>query len=294
MKTILFLLLLGLINNAYSQDLEVSVLPINKNSGTSSNLFKLKLLNNSKHPVGIICSWSFLKHTEKDTLSLGIGEWYNGDGVNYYYGINGSVRDGHTSAPTPMHLIILSPQNYLSTNIKLTDLENYYGKTIYYQVGYTSELSSEEIIKYSDKSHWYFGSFDKNFKTRDILLYDSYGNSDQSKSLSISDSCSAIMKQNSYFWIKDSLANNGFRACNFQDFLKCKIDDLTPEYLMLKLGKPNKIRETNHGTQYEYYYFDDRALPENEASRPGACGYILFAFSKENKFIEVVEGVIDY
>jgi hypothetical protein len=35
-------------------------------------------------------------------------------------------------------------------------------------------------------------------------------------------------------------------------------------------------------------------MPENESSRPGACGYILFAFTKENKFIEVGESHIDY
>jgi hypothetical protein len=274
MKTILFLLLIGFINKGYCQDLEVSVLPINKSSTTYPNLFKVKILNNSLQPIAIKCSWHFLKYSETDTLSLAIGEWDSNDNVNFYYGIHGSKWDGNHCEPDPGHLIIINPQNYILTNVSLTDLSKHSGKSIYFSVYYTSSLSSEEIIKFSGKTKLIFGVI--------------------SKYLSNSDSCSAIIDRVSYFWIKDSLANNGFRALSFQDFLKCKLDNLTPEYLMLKLGKPNKIQKTNHGIQYEYYYFDDRALPENEGSRPGACGYILFSFSKENKFIEVGEGQICY
>lgn len=153
-----------------------------------------------------------------------------------------------------------------------------------------SKLSTEEILNSSDKTRLFFGIISKEFQVRNIKI----DNSKDSNHLRITDSCSAIMNRISYFWIKDSLANNGFRALNFQDFLTCKVDNLTPEYLMLRLGKPNKIRETSHGIQYEYYYYDDHAMPENDTNRPGACGYILFSFSKKNKFIEVGEGVIDY
>lgn len=110
----------------------------------------------------------------------------------------------------------------------------------------------------------------------------------------LSDSCSNVLSLVSYYWKLDSLANNGFRLYAYERLLNCKIDTLTVTFLLDKLGKPNKIRESNIGIDYVYYYYDSMKMPKENGS-PFECGYIYFMFRKDrNYLISIGDGVLDY
>ncbi|RZK03031.1 MAG: hypothetical protein EOO46_18155 [Flavobacterium sp.] len=104
---------------------------------------------------------------------------------------------------------------------------------------------------------------------------------------------SKIINQLSYYWKLDSIAGNGFRLSTYNQVLKSKLDHVSKDFLVEKLGKPNQLRTTNHGTEYVYYYFDIKAMPKNY-NAPLACWYIAFHFKvNENFASEIVEGDID-
>jgi hypothetical protein len=110
----------------------------------------------------------------------------------------------------------------------------------------------------------------------------------------LSDSCSNVCKLVSYFWKLDSLANNGFRLYSYDRLLNCKVDKVSVDYLIMELGKPNEVRNTNQGIQYVYYYFDSKRMPK-EYGNPFECGYIYFMFNNKTKILETIgDGVIDY
>jgi len=136
----------------------------------------------------------------------------------------------------------------------------------------------------------------KTMKTILILLFVGfcmYGYSQNSKS-NLSDSCSNIFNIVSYYWKLDSLANNGFRLYAYDRLLNCKNDSLTVVFLVDRLGKPNRIRTTNKGTEYLYYYYDSKAMPEAK-NISFECGYVYFLFDGErNQLTSVGKGIIDY
>ena len=102
-----------------------------------------------------------------------------------------------------------------------------------------------------------------------------------------------IINQLSYYWKLDSLAGNGFRLYTYNQLLKSKLDQVSKTFLVEKLGKPNQLRNTNHGEEYVYYYFDIKAMPKNYDA-PLACWYIAFHFkTSESLASEIVEGDID-
>jgi len=122
-----------------------------------------------------------------------------------------------------------------------------------------------------------------------LILHQSYG---QAKKLNLSDSTSNIIDKLSYFWIKDSLANNGFRLYSYERILKSKIDDVSVSELLNKLGKPNRIQEHNKGIDYWYYYYDEKAMPN--VKHPFECGTIHFTYSKSGKLVSIGQTVLDY
>jgi len=106
--------------------------------------------------------------------------------------------------------------------------------------------------------------------------------------------CSNVINTVSYYWRVDSLANNGFRLYAYRDLLKSKIDKVTRTFLQEKLGKPNKVTRTNHGTEYLYYYYDSKEMPK-EFGNPFEIGYISFRFGEYDKYLTAMsEGVFDY
>src|SRR5690349_20571841 len=111
----------------------------------------------------------------------------------------------------------------------------------------------------------------------------------------LSDSCSNVFNLVSYFWKKDSLANNGFRLYSYDSLLTCKVDKLSVDYMFNKLGKPNEVWNTNQGIQYVYYYFDSKKMPKEEYGEPMDCLYIYFMFNSKTKcLIGIGDGVMDY
>jgi hypothetical protein len=116
----------------------------------------------------------------------------------------------------------------------------------------------------------------------------------QTKKMNLSDSTSNIINILSYFWIKDSLANNGFRLYSYNHILKSKKDNVTLELLKEKLGKPNDVKITNKGTEYIYFVFDSKAMPANYG-KPFECIAIYFMFQQNNNILsEIGEIVFDY
>ena len=104
---------------------------------------------------------------------------------------------------------------------------------------------------------------------------------------------SKVIHQISYYWRIDSLAGNGFRLYSVNELLKSKLDNVSKDFLIEQLGKPNELRKTNHGTEYVYYFFDIEAMPKGYDA-PLACWYIAFRFKmNENNALEIVEGDID-
>jgi hypothetical protein len=103
---------------------------------------------------------------------------------------------------------------------------------------------------------------------------------------------SKLVSQLSYYWKLDSLAGNGFRLYTYNQLLKSKLDKVSKTFLVEKFGKPNQVRNTNHGTEYVYYYFDIKAMPK-DYDAPLACWYIAFHFKTNDFASEIVEGDID-
>lgn len=102
-----------------------------------------------------------------------------------------------------------------------------------------------------------------------------------------------IINRISYYRKLDSLAGNGFRLYTYDQLLKSKLDNVSKKFLVERLSKPNQLRNTNHGTEYVYYYFDIKAMPK-DYDAPLACWYIAFQFrTQENYASELVEGDMD-
>jgi hypothetical protein len=97
----------------------------------------------------------------------------------------------------------------------------------------------------------------------------------------------------SYYWKLDSLANNGFRLYTYNRLIKSKYGKVYADDLLSKLGKPNKIRETNKGIEYLYYCFDKKTMPK-DYDAPLACWYISFKFENDNHTLSSIqEGDMD-
>jgi hypothetical protein len=110
----------------------------------------------------------------------------------------------------------------------------------------------------------------------------------------LSSSTSNTLRIVSYFWKLDSFANNGFRLYAYDRVLASKIDTVSINYLIDKLGKPNQISNTNQGVIYVYYYLDSAKMPK-KFGKPFECGYIDFMFDEKTKLLtSMSKGVMDY
>jgi len=116
----------------------------------------------------------------------------------------------------------------------------------------------------------------------------------QGKKPDFSDSCSNMINILSYYWKLDSLGSNGFRLYTYDRLLKCKLNDVMDTVILSKLGRPNNIRLTNLGTQYVYYYYDEKSIPPKRA-HAFECGYIFFLIdTKTKRLLFIDQGVLDY
>jgi hypothetical protein len=103
----------------------------------------------------------------------------------------------------------------------------------------------------------------------------------------------SVIESLSHNWRLDSLAGNGFRLNSVKELFNSKLDSVSKDFLLDKLGKPNQLRTTNHGAEYVYYYFDIKAMRKNY-NIPAACAYIAFKFKTNEKYVsQMVEGDID-
>lgn len=94
-------------------------------------------------------------------------------------------------------------------------------------------------------------------------------------------------------WKHDSLTKLGLRQKNAARVLRSKLDSVTKFDLLTNWGRPNEIRNTNHGQELVYYYFDYRVMPKGHDA-PLACWYIAFLFpAKSNLATELRDGDID-
>jgi hypothetical protein len=99
-----------------------------------------------------------------------------------------------------------------------------------------------------------------------------------------SDSCRYVLNEVSYFWKLDSLANNGFRLYSHEKLLQCKINNITPEEIFDKLGRPDIVRKSSKGIEYIYYYYNGDLFKK----MPGMSWeqlYLCFDFYNGSKYL---------
>ena len=83
------------------------------------------------------------------------------------------------------------------------------------------------------------------------------------------------------------------RSENAKFILGCKQSNLSREYILQTLGKPNEIRDVYKGTQVLYYYYDARTLSKGQDG-PFACLYVYFHFPEgQNVASAIDEGDTD-
>ena len=131
-------------SNTWSQ-VELSVTKLD------SNIFSIKVFNSLTTPIGIRCSPTISKVSEKDTLQLKIPEWYNGNGQDYYYDLDFTSKDLSTSEGSLYSLCILSSQSYLITNICLVDYSIYKKKMLHFGINFKTSLTGEDFRYFSTK-----------------------------------------------------------------------------------------------------------------------------------------------
>ena len=76
--------------------------------------------------------------------------------------------------------------------------------------------------------------------------------------------CSRVLRDLSYFWKLDSLANNGFREANRKKLMACASDTISKDFLLKQLGTPNKLWVNNHVIEYVYFYHDYNAIQKDQ------------------------------
>lgn len=153
---------------SFSQDLHVNLKKIHASADSSD--YSLAVFNNLSKPIGIKVSAYFWKFSNVDTLPIAIGEYSNTNGKDYYFGIDRSVRDGQGSEPGPYHLFILNPQTYLLTNLRLTDLNNYQNKSVWFRLSYLDSLTGKDSVHLGRTDINLTRDFNRPFKDRNIRL----------------------------------------------------------------------------------------------------------------------------
>ncbi|MBL0269179.1 MAG: hypothetical protein IPP99_11085 [Chitinophagaceae bacterium] len=107
------------------------------------------------------------------------------------------------------------------------------------------------------------------------------------------DSCLLRLSSVSFFWKKDSVAQNGYRLSVYKGLLSCNYSNMTSTILFEKLGQPNRISQHSKGVGWLYYYYDGKMLPVDSGLAPER-GYIIFNFDLKSKYLlNVGEGHFD-
>ena len=106
----------------------------------------------------------------------------------------------------------------------------------------------------------------------------------QEKKVVISDTCSTVLRDVSYFWQLDSLGTNGFRLYAYEGLLKCRLSRLTLPILLDMLGKPNFVRKANDASYYCYNYYDGRLLPR-EAGYTREVLFLSFRYDSDKPYL---------
>ncbi len=109
----------------------------------------------------------------------------------------------------------------------------------------------------------------------------------QQKAITTVDSCLLSLSSVSFFWKKDSLAQNGYRLSVYKSLLSCKYSNITSTILFEKLGQPNRIFQHSQDVDWLYYYYDGKSLPEDSGLAPER-GYIIFNFDYKSKYLLTV------
>ena len=105
--------------------------------------------------------------------------------------------------------------------------------------------------------------------------------------------CTEIISQLSYFWQLDSLANNGFRIYALRSLLTCVLAPVNREYLLMKFGQPNRIRENNETVSYIYYCFSSKNMPPEYKGLFDEL-YVSFTFNKKgNNLISIKHDIFN-
>lgn len=98
--------------------------------------------------------------------------------------------------------------------------------------------------------------------------------------------CSLVLKELSYFWKSDSLANNGFRYNTYKRILDSKLDTISVDSLIMYLGNPNKITHSTTTKFYTFYFLDFNKMPKEK--RGNNVYYIVFDKKNDEKYFSKV------
>ncbi|RYG43685.1 MAG: hypothetical protein EOO01_20910 [Chitinophagaceae bacterium] len=79
----------------------------------------------------------------------------------------------------------------------------------------------------------------------------------------------------SYFWKKDSLGTNGFRAVISENISEVKVDSLPQEFVLRKLGPPTTIVELPQYFVYKYIVIGEVSI---DSSWRGSKDLVFMAF----------------
>jgi len=157
------LLVVFFVKVCFSQ--EVSVGPASSDT-QNYNIRTVRIFNNLPKPIAIKCSASFTKFSDRDTLPLAMGNWYKPP--NYYYGIDYSLDDSKVSENAFYHFLIIYPQTYVITNVKLIDLNQYNGAK--FCLFYLTELSGVDIEKFSNRDSVIIMKENRDFRSKVVKL----------------------------------------------------------------------------------------------------------------------------
>lgn len=100
---------------------------------------------------------------------------------------------------------------------------------------------------------------------------------------------SFLMKDISYFWKMDSLGNNGYRNCSAYNLLKSKLDTISRNYLIDKLGKPTRISIAFNGYESYIYNIFDATMMNSNYRGPLSTVHIFFLFKKNDLYVSIID-----
>lgn len=110
--------------------------------------------------------------------------------------------------------------------------------------------------------------------------------------------CLQVIKNVSYYWQIDSLANNGYRRQVWHRLHNCIVDSMYADTVKRYLGTPSKITTYSYPSQfsYSYYYYDSKYLDTVKASGfpRGFDGIILFFDKTSQKLIRISHTTGEY